>query len=207
MKRYKINEIFYSLQGEGIRAGTPNVFVRFSGCNLACDLEAGPKSPGGFKCDTEFESGSWFDSDQLIQAIADAAGLCRNVIWTGGEPTLQLDHELIVRLKVEGGFYQAIETNGSREVPDGLDWICVSPKIAEHAIVQREAHEVKYVRALGQAIPKTVVKADYYLISPAFDGSFMTLETKANIGWCTKLVKENPQWRLSCQQHKWWNIR
>lgn len=204
MKRYRINEIFYSLQGEGVRTGTPNVFVRFSGCNMACDSEAGEKSPGGFKCDTEFESGTWYDSDQLVKAIADEAGACRNIIFTGGEPTLQLDREMVVRLKMEGGFYLAIETNGSREVPEGIDWVCVSPKVAEHAIEQLTASEVKYVRGFGQGIPQTRVKADHYLISPAFDGGVVLPKTLA---WCSELVKQNPSWRLSCQLHKMWNVR
>jgi 7-carboxy-7-deazaguanine synthase len=203
MKRYKVNEIFYSLQGEGVRAGTPNVFVRFSGCNMACDTDESPESPGGFKCDTEFESGTWYDEDQLVEAIAKEAGPCRNIIFTGGEPTLQLDRPLILRLKV-ADYYLAIETNGSREVPADLDWICVSPKVAEHALEQLDADEVKYVRGYGQGIPKTRVKAVHYLISPAFDGGSVLPKT---LNWCMELVRDNPTWRLSCQLHKLWQVR
>lgn len=74
MKKYRINEVFYSLQGEGLRAGQPSVFVRFTGCNLACDQEEGPRSPGGFKCDTEFTSGRMMDKEELYREVCRAAG-------------------------------------------------------------------------------------------------------------------------------------
>lgn len=203
MKTYQVNDIFYSLQGEGVRAGTPNVFVRFSGCNLRCDMEPGPKSPGGFACDTEFQSGVPTPLDDLVDRIVKMAGSCRSIIFTGGEPTLQLDDALLRALS-DRSFYLAIETNGSRPVPDGLDWVCVSPKVAEHAIKQKVANEVKYVRNVGQGIPKTVVKAEHYLISPAFQGEDVP---RATLDWCAKLCLENPPWRLSAQLHKWWAVR
>ena len=202
--RYTVNEIFYSLQGEGIRAGTANVFVRFSGCNMECDVEEGPKSPGGFRCDTEFVSSRKQSLDELMQSILDIAPKShRAAILTGGEPGLQITPELLSMLRANQ-FYIAIETNGSIPLPDGIDWITVSPKVAEHAIRQRWAHEVKYVRGYGQAIPKTVVKADHYLISPAFDGENVSQRT---LGWCIDLVKDNPPWRLSLQTHKFMRIR
>ncbi len=114
-----------------------------------------------------------------------------------------MDDDLIGSLH-DCGFKLAIETNGSRPLPDGLDWITVSPKVAEHAIRQRRADEVKYVRGCGQAIPKTVVEARYYLISPAFDGLELDPRT---FDWCVRLVKENPPWRLSVQMHKFWGVR
>lgn len=205
---YAINEIFLSLQGEGLRSGTSNVFVRFAGCNMECSVEPGPKSPGGFDCDTEFASGRKLTLPEIHRWIGEQVEISGGVdpkwlILTGGEPGLQVDNEFISRFH-DWGYKLAIETNGSVELPEGPDWITVSPKVAEHAIRQISAHEVKYVRAFGQAIPKTRVKATYYLISPAFDGMEVHPKTMA---WCQKLVLENPQWRLSVQQHKGWRVR
>jgi organic radical activating enzyme len=97
-----------------------------------------------------------------------------------------------------------METNGSIEVPAPVDWLTVSPKVAEHAVRQRTAHEVKYVRDVGQHIPRPVCKADHYLLSPAFNGQG---PHPGALNWCIQLVKENPQWRLSIQQHKSWHVR
>jgi len=198
VERYFVNEIFYSLQGEGVRAGTPNLFVRLSRCNLACKVET-----HGFDCDTEFESGRWMTPGEIVDELRQLSGACGWVVLTGGEPALQVDAELIGVLH-EAGYKLAIETNGSVELPPGIDWITVSPKVAEHAIRQRTAHEVKYVRGHGQAVPRTVVEAGHYLISPAFEGSEVDPRT---LEWCVRLCKENPPWRLSMQQHKAWRIR
>lgn len=198
MDRYLVNEIFYSLQGEGVRAGTPNLFLRLSRCNLACKVET-----HGFDCDTEFESGRWMTVDETLGEFKALSESCDWVILTGGEPALQADRELIDRLHA-AGYKLAIETNGSFPLPEGIDWITVSPKVAEHAIRQRTAHEVKYVRGHGQAVPKTVVQAEHYLISPAFDGAEVDPRT---LDWCIRLCKENPPWRLSVQQHKLWRVR
>ncbi len=267
MKTYRVNEIFYSRQGEGVRVGTPNLFLRFTGCNLTCMQET-----HGFDCDTEFASGRDFTLDQLIAALAEclddasasqranasASQMVRNVdptnaenaprrvrnavhlpstsqsnadqdgsingrrenssparasidntdpanwiILTGGEPALQVDDDLINALHA-AGYKLAIETNGSIALPNGIDWITVSPKVAEHAIRQRTADEVKYVRGYGQAIPKTVVDAKHKLISPAFDGNVLQEKTLA---WCKQLVSDNPEWELSMQMHKVWGVR
>jgi len=197
-KTYHINEIFYSLQGEGIRCGTPNLFLRFTGCNQTCRKET-----HGFDCDTEFASGRPMTLDEIIAEFRQAGPGCGWVILTGGEPALQVDRELIDTLHA-AGYKLAIETNGSIELPPGIDWITVSPKVAEHAIRQRVAHEVKYVRGYGQAIPKTIVQAEHKLISPAFDGNELDRRT---LEWCIRLVRENPEWRLSIQMHKAWGIR
>ncbi len=198
MDRYLVNEIFYSLQGEGVRAGTPNLFLRLSRCNLECKVET-----HGFDCDTEFESGRWLTLDEILGEFRALSESCDWVILTGGEPALQTDRELIDRLHT-AGYKLAIETNGSFPLPEGIDWITVSPKVAEHAIRQRTAHEVKYVRGHGQAVPRTVVQAEHYLISPAFDGAEVDPRT---LDWCIRLCKENPPWRLSVQQHKLWKVR
>lgn len=202
---YWVNEMFYSIQGEGVRYGTPNVFVRFKGCNMACEMDAGPKSPGGFDCDTEFSSGMKMGAEDIekgARRLATKAGYKKgqlNVIFTGGEPGLQLDKALVDHFK-DLGWYTAIETNGSLDVsPLGLDFICVSPKVAEHCVRQKECDEVRYVRAHGQGIPKPATNAKHKLLSPAFNGITMDDE---NLRWCMQLVLENPDWRLSVQAHK-----
>ncbi len=232
-KTYMINEIFYSLQGEGARAGTANVFVRFTGCNLRCDIEPGKKSPGKFACDTEFESGRKLTAEEIYNAaFLSVVGTprkegsawtllehCRWMILTGGEPALQVD-EAFINFFHRRGIRLAIETNGTLELPRKeifkgykgksdlhwyfFDWITVSPKLAEHAIKQKMAHEVKYVRGLNQAIPKTVVEAEHKFISPAFVGNSLDQKTLA---WCIQLVLDNPSWALSVQQHKGWEVR
>lgn len=203
---YRVNEIFFSLQGEGARAGTPNVFVRFSGCNMRCDVKAGKSSPGGFACDTEFESGRPMTGAQIVTAALRLAPKARvGVIFTGGEPALQLDKALVDSLRKAGFSPLCIETNGTVDVaPLGLDWITLSPKVAEHAVRVTTCSEVKYVRGHGQGIPRPRAKAGRKFISPAFSGESLDPET---LRWCVDLVKANPEWALSVQQHKTWGIR
>jgi 7-carboxy-7-deazaguanine synthase len=203
LSTYSVQEVFYSLQGEGVRAGTPNVFVRFAGCNMTCRQET-----HGFDCDTDFSSGLPYTAAGLVEAayslVPTAIGC--GVIFTGGEPALQLDRPLVEALRAAGFATLAIETNGSRNVDDlGLDWITVSPKTAEHALRQLRADEAKYVRHVGQPLPKSSVSATYYLISPAAepDGTIL----RDTLRWCIALCKEHPPWRLSCQQHKLWGVR
>jgi 7-carboxy-7-deazaguanine synthase len=202
-KLYAINEVYLTTQGEGVRAGEPSVFLRFTGCNLRCAMEAGPRSPGGFDCDTEFESGRQLTRDEIVAWCLAEAGACRWIVMTGGEPALQVDDELCDALHA-AGFTLAIETNGSIKVSDAIDWVTVSPKVAEHCIRQLTASEVKYVRGYGQAIPKTRVIAEHYFISPAFCGLHVDRQA---MDWCQKLIEENPKWKLSIQTHKLQGIR
>lgn len=200
---YAVNEIFYSLQGEGVRAGTPNVFVRFQGCNLTCTVGG----EAGFDCDTEFESGKKMERGELVEEMGSLWGpnALRACVLTGGEPMLQADNALIQALNAER-WYIAIETNGTRVVPSTLvDWVCISPKSAPHTIKVRDCDEFKLVRHYGQELPASIpCDAKYKLVSPAFEAGQVSRET---LEWCVDLVKRNPEWRLSCQQHKWWDVR
>lgn len=230
---YRINEIFYSIQGEGVRAGTPAVFVRFSKCNLNCAV-----ATHGFDCDTEFESGERLSLQEIASRIyserepACAGGRRAGWTWlilTGGEPALQVDERFCTYFH-ELGFKLAIETNGSIALPSPIglpaawretilekeylaealryfhfDWITVSPKVPEADLQQLWAHEVKYVLAAGQALPETRVQALHQLVSPAFRGAEVD---RAALGHCCDLVMRNPTtWRLSVQQHKSWGLR
>lgn len=197
-KAYVVNEIFYSIQGEGLRIGTANIFLRFAGCNLTCNREE-----HGFDCDTEFTSGRKMTAEEILAEIRAIAPQATNIIFTGGEPSLQITPELIRFFKAEN-FYLAIETNGTNELPDGLDWITISPKTAEHTLRQKTASEVKYVRSQGQAIPRPTVTATHYLISPACQPHGFD---PADLAWCVNLVKENPKWRISLQTHKLLKVR
>ena len=197
---YMVNEIFYSLQGEGRKAGTPMVFVRFADCNLRCSL-----SNAGFNCDTEFMSGRELTGEQILEECAQLNPKKGWMLLTGGEPGLQLDEAFITDAH-HAGWKIGIETNGTIELPQGIDWICVSPKSAEHTIKQRTAHEVKYVRRHGMSLPETSIKAEHYLISPAFqaDGTV----DRHDLEWCMKLLKESPEtWSLAIQYHKLLHIR
>lgn len=199
MNVYTVNEIFYSLQGEGMRAGEASVFVRFSGCNSKC-----LKETHGFDCDTEYVSGRRLGLDAIMTWIIEEAGPCRWVVLTGGEPGLQVSADLITALHDEH-FKVAIETNGSVDLSAfELDWITVSPKVAEHAIRQMKADEIKYVRGYGQGLPRPKCEAANKLISPATNGSEIDHRT---LLWCIDLVRQDPSWRLSLQYHKVWRVR
>jgi organic radical activating enzyme len=189
-----VSEIFYSLQGEGIRAGEPSIFVRLQGCSAKNACYA-----SGVRCDTEFESGKKFTLDELLAMLRRWP--CRWIVWTGGEPTDQLTDEVVAFFH-EAGFKQAIETSGLHPAPTGLDWVAVSPKVADHVVAKNfpdGVDELRYIRHSGQSIPQPSVQAKHYLISPHFDGFNAN---DANVRHCIQLCLENPTWRLSIQQHK-----
>lgn len=222
MKRYGITEIFYTVQGEGMNAGRPAVFVRFAGCNLACDIAPGPSSPGGFRCDTEFPVRERLTAEEIVARVhalwptklnlrpwpMDVMNISRGVnphpafvVLTGGEPALQVDQPLMLALR-NGAIESAIETNGTVDVNDlFIDWITVSPKITVGwALKQRHANEVKFVIAKGDPVPDyDLVNAGHHLLSPAADGDQIV---PANVEYVLSLVQRDPRWRLSMQLHK-----
>jgi len=196
--KLNISEIFYSLQGEGKRAGEPSIFIRTQGCKAkhAC-------FKSGVKCDTEFESGKEWDVKELAVYISKYK--CKTIVWTGGEPTDQLTDEIIEYFK-SLGFYQCIETSGLNPVSELIDFITLSPKVAEHVLERnftKGVTEIKYVRHKGQEIPQTKINAHHYFISPHSDGFNINSE---NLKHCINLCLDNPKWSLSVQQHKLWNI-
>lgn len=206
MKLYNISEIFFSRQGEGVNVGDTAIFIRFGGCNLKCELKKTGLSPGGFNCDTDFMSSEKMTEEELKTKIFELHSKQEDVKWvvfTGGEPMLQLNSSIVDYCKTL--CLTAIETNGTINCDNlGIDWICVSPKVAEHCIKQLVANEVKYVRGDQQPLPKTNVVAEHYLISPAFEGLHLPEE---NYNWCKSLVKNDQKWKMSVQQHKMVNIR
>lgn len=197
--KINVSEIFYSLQGEGLRSGSANIFVRLQGCKAKDACYA-----SGIRCDTEFESGREYDIDELLAVVTKYN--CKNIIWTGGEPAQQLTDEIVALFK-QAGYYQAIETSGLFATPNGIDYIVISPKVAEHVIKKNFAdkivHELRYVRHIGQAIPSPAIEALNYYLSPHSDGFTINRD---NLAHCIQLVKENPSWKLSIQQHKLWNV-
>jgi 7-carboxy-7-deazaguanine synthase len=188
----KVNEIFYSLQGEGNRVGDPSIFIRLSNCNLTCSF-----------CDTEFESYIEMSIDEILNECKKYN--CKWIVWTGGEPTLQLNKDIVDIFK-NNGYKQAIETNGTNKIDYDIDWITISPKVAEHVLVKNfsKVNELKYVIHKGKGIPKPLLNADNYYISPKSSGDVIV---KENIDYCIKLCLENPTWKLTLQNHKLWRIR
>ncbi len=206
---YSVKELFYTLQGEGAQAGRPAVFLRFAGCNLWSGREEDRASAICRFCDTEFvgtdgEGGGKFESAAgLARAVAaawpeGAPGTSRPyVVCTGGEPLLQLDPALIDALHEEG-FEIAVETNGTIAAPDGIDWICVSPK-AGAGLVQTSGHELKLVYPQQDFPPEPfeTLGFEHFFLQP-MDGPETDRNTAAAIAYCLR----RPVWKLSLQTHK-----
>ena len=205
---YAVKEIFYTLQGEGAQAGRAAVFCRFAGCNLWSGREADRARAVCKFCDTDFfgvdgVGGGRFESAELLaEAVAEkwpAGGRAgkRFVVCTGGEPLLQLDSTLIDALHARG-FEIAVETNGTLAAPDGLDWICVSPK-ARAELVQRSGDELKLVYPQADAVPETFEGLSFrnFFLQP-MDGPSRAANTELALKYCM----DHPQWRLSLQTHK-----
>lgn len=203
MHTYHINEIFYSLQGEGFHTGQPAVFVRFAGCNLRCPF-----------CDTDFSHSEPMTAQQIAERVftysTDPHTL---IVLTGGEPSLQVDNQLIKALRAHH-MTIAIETNGTRQIPDGIDWVTVSPKADDSVttstkangsvtpLLLTHANEVKIVFT-PQTLPlldhwRSTIQADHYFLQPC---------SCANTDEVIAYILAHPYWRLSLQTHKYLHIR
>jgi 7-carboxy-7-deazaguanine synthase (Cx14CxxC type) len=208
---YAVKEIFLTLQGEGAHAGRASVFCRFAGCNLWSGREADRADAVCRFCDTDFVGtdgtlgGRYASADALAKAIAGqwtATDGRRYVVLTGGEPLLQVDDALVAALHARG-FEIGVETNGTVAPPDGLDWICVSPKAGSTLLV-REGHELKLVYPQALAAPETFENLAFERFSlQPMDGPDVVENTAAAIDYCLR----HPQWRLSVQTHKTLRIR
>jgi 7-carboxy-7-deazaguanine synthase (Cx14CxxC type) len=210
---YAAREIFYTLQGEGVHAGRPAVFLRFAGCNLWTGRENDRATAVCTFCDTDFvgigaDGGSFAGADALADAVLQRwpaggdGGSRRYVVCTGGEPLLQLDAAAVDALHARG-FAVAVETNGTQRAPRGIDWICVSPK-AGAPLVLTAGDELKLVYPQDGADPARFEQLDFehFLLQP-MDGPDVARNSALAVEYCLR----NPRWRLSVQVHKTLGIR
>lgn len=184
---YRVNEIFYSLQGEGFHTGQPAVFVRLSGCNLRCPF-----------CDTDFSQFTEMTASDIaaeVQRLSDDPRVL--IVLTGGEPTLQADTELITVLHSTGKQI-CVETNGTHPVPAGIDWITCSPKEGSKVILTK-VNELKVV-FLNQDV-------EYWANSIPADRLYLQPCSCQNTREVIDYILQHPHWCLSLQTHKYLNIR
>ncbi len=209
---YSVKEIFFTLQGEGAQSGRAAVFCRFAGCNLWSGREQDRATAQCRFCDTDFVGvdgsggGKFASADDLARAIeqqwpAHNRGP-RYVVMTGGEPLLQLDAPLIAALHTRG-FEVAVETNGTLAAPDGIDWICVSPK-AGNPVVQTRGDELKVVVPQTGLDFQTMQRWDFkhFFVQPMDN-----LHTRDNLSWAIQFCMNNALWRLCLQSHKQIGLR
>ena len=204
---YTVKEIYYTLQGEGVQAGRPAVFLRFAGCNLWSGLERDRATAVCRFCDTDFRGTDGPGGGKFETAASLADAVQSNwpgrgtpfVVCTGGEPLLQLDTPLIDALH-ERGFEIGVESNGTIEAPAGIDWLCISPK-ANAPLRQTTGDELKlvYPQKEAEAQPErfSALAFDHFLIQPLED-QHLEENTRRSVDYCL----EHPQWRLSLQTHK-----
>lgn len=206
---YSVKEMYFSLQGEGAQTGRPAVFCRFAGCNLWSGIEADRASAVCQFCDTEFVGtdgaggGQFATPEELADAVLSLWPRRSTmpgrpfVVCTGGEPLLQFDSPLLRAFK-ERELEVAIETNGTKVPPTGIDWICVSPK-ADAPLVLDEGNELKLVFPQPGAEPERFahLRFDYFFLQP-MDGPDRERNTELTMRYC----HEHPLWRLSLQTHK-----
>lgn len=209
---YSVKETFLTVQGEGGQAGRPAVFLRFAGCNLWSGREQDRATAVCTFCDTEFvgtdgDGGGKFSTaialaDHVASMWIGRDGDPKLVVCTGGEPLLQLDSSLIAALHARG-FDIAVETNGTLPAPDGIDWICVSPKAAA-PVVQTSGQELKLVYPQALAMPGRFDELDFerFWLQP-MDGPDQAANTAAAMDYCLR----HPKWRLSVQTHKYIGVR
>ncbi|SCL39581.1 7-carboxy-7-deazaguanine synthase, Cx14CxxC type [Micromonospora pallida] len=210
---YRVKEIFYTLQGEGTHAGRPAVFCRFTSCNLWTGREQDRHRAICQFCDTDFVGtdgpggGRFATAADLAAAVAaawqggDHPRSRPYVVCTGGEPLLQLDEAAVTALH-EAGFEVAVETNGTRPAPAGIDWVCVSPKAGAEVVLTR-GDDLKLVYPQPDAEPARFEHLDFthFMLQP-MDGPDRVANTEAAVRYCL----EHPQWRLSLQTHKYIGI-
>jgi len=203
---YAVKEIFYTLQGEGANAGTPAVFCRFAGCNLWTGRESDRVDAACKFCDTDFVGTDGVGGGRFKTA-ASLAAACKAVrpalegtalvVLTGGEPMLQVDHDLVEALHAQG-FSVAIETNGTVPVPDTIDWVCVSPKSGA-PLIQTRGDELKLVYPQDGIDPADFLRLAFrHRFLQPLDGPEREANTHAAVAYCMA----NPGWRLSLQTHK-----
>lgn len=210
---YTVKEIFYTLQGEGANAGRPAVFCRFSGCNLWTGRESDRASAVCTFCDTDFvgvgpDGGKFTTATDLAVAVSARWPWQANdgakplVVCTGGEPLLQLDDAAVAAFHA-AGLEIAVETNGTQLAPEGLDWICVSPK-STAPLVLTKGNELKLVFPQDDAPPERfeALDFDHFFLQP-MDGPIVDQNTRLAVAYCLA----HPRWRLSVQTHKALGIR
>lgn len=189
-RTYKINEIFYSLQGEGYYAGTPAVFVRFSGCNLRCPF-----------CDTDHGSGTMMSGKDIILQVSSYPS--RHTVLTGGEPSLFIDDRFVDALH-SAGRYVAVETNGTRPLPEGIDWVTCSPK--DRCLLKCcDELKVVYLGADQDLSVYDGIRATHRFLQPCDTGN--PDRNRILLHEAIEYCKSNPEWRLSLQTHKLTGIR
>lgn len=185
---YRVNEIFYSLQGEGRWTGMPAVFIRFAGCNLRCPF-----------CDTDFSASAGMSLAALVREVRQLSKDCRRLVVTGGEPALQLDAAFVEAFHAEG-YRIHVETNGTLPLPPGIDWVTLSPKDAwqDAPVVLEKADEVKVVYTGQDVEPWASFPAACHYLQPCSGQN-----TKEVVGY----MLDHPVWQLSLQTHKLLDIR
>lgn len=193
---YKVNEIFYSLQGEGRWMGRPAVFVRMSGCNLKCPF-----------CDTDFRGYREMSADDILSRCLEEGGECRFIVLTGGEPSLQVDEQLIATLH-QAGYYLSMETNGTHAVPEGIDWVTCSPKVdftEGGELVVRKVDELKLIFDGEHEVSDHGIACAFRYLQPCDVGN--DSRNYLILSECIKYIKAHPEWQLSVQMHKIVGIR
>ena len=206
---YSVKEIFFTIQGEGCNLGKYAVFCRFTGCNLWSGLEKDRHKATCKFCDTDFvgtnglNGNKYKNSDQITKKILSIWRTDDNpfVVLTGGEPMLQIDQELISSFHKKN-FKIAIETNGTINVPNEIDWICVSPKSGTK-LIQNHGNELKLVYPQKNISPNKFekMKFDHFFLQPKYDSDY-----KNNVILARKFCEDNPKWKLSFQMHKFIGI-
>ncbi|MCF0178218.1 MAG: radical SAM protein [Bacteroidales bacterium] len=194
----KINEIFYSVQGEGLLSGTAAVFIRFCGCNLSCPF-----------CDTDFSSGVQMSDSQIVAEVASLIGDATLIVLTGGEPTLSADASLISMLHgISPSVRIAMETNGTHPIPSGVDFVTFSPKdqfTSGAKPILNECSELKLVYPGSDPAKYDYVVTENRFLQPCDSGEAAT--NRANMQATVDYVKAHPQWRISLQTHKILGVR